>query len=66
LGDPRHLLLQLENKLTDKKLKPIVGIELEFYLIKIKSKNYFAESNMYSISEVDKNFELFDQISKVC
>ena len=65
-GDPRHLLLQLENKLTDKKLKPIVGIELEFYLIKIKSKNYFAESNMYSISEVDKNFELFDEISKVC
>ena len=28
-GDTRHLLLQLENKLTDKKLKPIVGIELE-------------------------------------
>lgn len=66
LGDPSHLLIHLENKLADKKLRPIVGIELEFYLIKAKSKNHFSESNMYSISEVDKNFQLFDEISKAC
>jgi len=66
LGDPYHFLMKLENNLKNKKLKPIVGVELEFYLIKEGSKNDPIESNMYSISELNKNSELFDEISAAC
>mgnify|MGYP001158691210 FL=1 len=66
LGDPYHFLKGIENNLKNKKLTPIVGVELEFYLIKEGAKNDPSESNMYSISELNKNSELFDEISVVC
>ena len=36
LGDPIHLLVDLYKKLSNKKLKPVIGIELEFYLLRKK------------------------------
>ena len=66
LGDPIHLLVDLEKKLSNKKLKPIIGIELEFYLLRKNFSNIISESNMYSIAEIDSNYELFEEIFKSC
>ena len=59
-------LVDLEKKLSNKKLKPIIGIELEFYLLRKNFSNSISESNMYSIAEIDSNYELFEEIFKSC
>ena len=66
LGDPIHLLVDLDKKLSNKKLKPVIGIELEFYLLRKNFSNSISESNMYSIAEIDSNYELFEEIFKSC
>ena len=65
MGDPSHLLIELESNLRKQNLTPVMGVELEFYLIKIKSNLEYSDSNMYSISEIDKHHELFDEIAKI-
>ena len=64
MGDPSHFLKELESNLKKQNLKPIIGVELEFYLIKIRSNVEYSDNNMYSISELEKHHELFDEIAK--
>ena len=68
-ADPRNGLKKIINKFEKQNLKPLIGIEIEFYLIKDKkiSQNNNTETlDAYSISELDSHSQIFYEIEKIC
>ena len=66
-GDPRFLLNNIKNKFKEKKLNCVLGIEIEFYLIKSKKDlKYSDKDNLYSISEMEDLDHYFNEIQLAC
>ena len=65
--DPRQILMQILQRFSHHKLRPVVATELEFYLIPIDTNNRaFKTDGVLSLFELDTIAPLLDDIYSTC
>ncbi len=80
LADPRHLLIEMKNRLAARGLFPVAAMELEFYLLSRETNDLgipltpalgatgrrIDDARMYAMTELDSYSPFFDDLYAAC